>query len=65
MEWEGTSLVFKTCAPVSVGEELCICYVEPDWPLSRRQTYLKSSFYFDCTCPLCSQQMEEHKVFVI
>lgn len=50
-EW-GFLRVFTTCA-VRAGEELTIPYVNPAFPVARRQARLQKHFFFRCSCALC------------
>ncbi|KAH7367782.1 hypothetical protein B0T11DRAFT_213042, partial [Plectosphaerella cucumerina] len=47
--------------PIGAGEEITITYTAADLSFSTRQEYFKSSFGFDCKCPLCDLPEEAIK----
>lgn len=41
---------------IKAGEEITVDYVDIDWPLSKRQAYLKEKYSFDCQCAKCVRE---------
>lgn len=54
MNTNGTAITFRAARDISVGEELCISYIDVDGvTLEERQRSLGAQYSFACTCPRC------------
>ncbi|CAH1786124.1 unnamed protein product [Owenia fusiformis] len=51
--FSGKQLTVRSTTDIDADEEILISYIEQLGPSAERQRYLKSSYYFDCTCPRC------------
>jgi hypothetical protein len=51
-------LTFTTTRAIAAaGSELCIAYLDPAWPVSKRRAHLRDEYYFDCSCAKCIQDL--------
>ena len=39
---------------IGEGEEICISYINPEWPGTLRRETLKRDYGFECQCERCS-----------
>lgn len=51
-------MYFYTTRDISSGEELCISYIDTKDDVKTRRQSLKLSWYFDCACGKCTQELE-------
>ncbi|KAJ7489181.1 hypothetical protein FB451DRAFT_1125437 [Mycena latifolia] len=56
-EREGRALLFYTTRDVSVGEELCINYIDIADGVVDRRKQLSLNWYFDCVCQRCEREL--------
>ena len=49
--------VWKALRPVAAGEELTNAYTDCDAPLSKRRSFLKWAYGFDCHCERCTAEL--------
>ena len=59
----GSQVSIRTLRPIQRNEEICISYVDTTNPYHRRQSELKSRWFFDCKCDKCQHgaSLEEDK----
>eukprot|EP00965_Chrysotila_dentata_P246138 6206979-Pleurochrysis_carterae.AAC.3 len=50
---ENGCIVVRTMCSVRAGQELCLTYVDPHLPSSRRRELLQDAFFFTCNCAGC------------
>ena len=48
--FEGNQLRVRSIRPISAGEEITICYVDPTLILTARKAFLQREYFFDCSC---------------
>jgi hypothetical protein len=53
--WAGKRLTLRALRAVGVGEEVTVAYVDTTFPRETRRRELRERWFFDCSCPLCSQ----------
>jgi hypothetical protein len=48
------------CAGVNIspGSHVSVCYTDPLWGTESRRHHLADSWYFECSCPRCSDSTE-------
>jgi len=61
MHWRLNSFVQQVFAirPISIGEEICVQYMDLDLPRASRQAQLLTKYSFTCTCWSCSLPAQE------
>ena len=48
--FEGNELRVRSIRPITAGEEITICYVDPTLILTARKAFLQREYFFDCSC---------------
>ncbi len=56
------SLQIKAKKNIAINEELFISYIDTQLPKSKRQSELKSRYYFDCHCSRCEFEEKDIQV---
>src|SRR5690606_28860596 len=46
---------------VHPGDEITVCYVDPDLPVEHRRKELKERWFFDCMCERCTLELQGRK----
>ncbi|CAL8462486.1 g2019 [Coccomyxa elongata] len=54
----GGAIVVRAVVDIDPGEELCISYLDPIQPLSRREEDLRQRFCFVCSCDRCASERQ-------
>ncbi|KAJ7240847.1 hypothetical protein B0H12DRAFT_50081 [Mycena haematopus] len=54
----GRELLFYTTRDVTMGEELCISYIDTVDGVTERRKQLSANWYFDCICERCKQELK-------
>ncbi|KAJ6482519.1 hypothetical protein C8R45DRAFT_1099799 [Mycena sanguinolenta] len=54
----GRQLLFYTTRDITMGEELCISYIDTADGVAERRKQLSTHWYFDCICQRCKQELE-------
>ncbi|KAH3660088.1 hypothetical protein OGAPHI_007293 [Ogataea philodendri] len=56
--WKGRTASLRALRPIATNEELFVSYCPVFTPKIARQQQLRNSFYFDCTCQMCSTEFD-------
>lgn len=52
---DGPEIAIRTLKPIKKDEEIYMSYVDSTFPYSRRQSELKSRWFFNCKCSKCQK----------
>ncbi|KAF8201339.1 hypothetical protein K438DRAFT_1821835 [Mycena galopus ATCC 62051] len=58
----GRELHFYTTKDVTVGDELCISYIDTADDVAERRKQLSANWYFDCVCDRCKAESEQEEI---
>ncbi|KAF9283176.1 hypothetical protein BGZ68_005504 [Mortierella alpina] len=59
--YEGQVQVVRALEDIAIGQEVCTSYVDNGVQRQERRQLLKEKYYFDCQCPRCREDEDQHE----